>query len=408
MFKSANIKLIVDYSLVSGLIAVSAFPYFCTAQINFFFLFLFAFFIYIKRSIRFDERMLLIVGAFVVVEVLQFLIVKPFDPKMISGTFIRMFLSFFIVCITGKKFTEYFTDILYVISIIGFVFFIPSIIFPSFFNFCVSNICTFFDPPFVESGGFYETWPTIIIYCFHDCILEEFRNPGAFWEPGLYSVFINLALIFNLIKEKKIMGKKNIVLILALISTFSTAGYIAFFLLVFSFYIINQSFIRKIILSAIIIPTALSLYFSLDFLSRKVEENIDLAGTTTSSRFGSALADYTDFLGSPYIGWGRGVMRYGGKSFAFFSEDQHRNNSVTDLLATYGIFIFLLYFYCYYSSLKKICINYKFKTQFAILALMVILTLGFSQSIFLKPFFYSMLFLQYTYDTKSYKNITEL
>ena len=408
MFKSINIKLIVDYFLISGLIAVSAFPFFCTAQINFFVLFLFSFYIYIKRSIRFDPRMLLVVVAFIGVEFLQYLIIKPYDPKMIYGTFIRLFLGFFIVSITNKKFTEYFVNILYTLSVIGFIFFIPSIIFPSFFNFFISNICPFFDPPFDKSEGFYEVLPTAIIYCFHDCILDEFRNPGAFWEPGIYSVFINLALIFNLIKEKKIMGKKNIVLILALISTFSTAGYLAFFLLVFSYYIINQTFIRKIILSAIIIPLALSLYYSLDFLSRKVEENIDLAGTTTSSRFGSALADYNDFITSPYIGWGRGVMRYGGKSFAFFSGDQHRNNSVTDLLASYGIFIFILYFYSYYSSLKTLCINYKFKTQFAILALMVILTLGFSQSIFLRPFFYSILFLQYTYDTKSYKNLTAL
>ncbi|HEV7230304.1 MAG TPA: hypothetical protein VGO45_03185, partial [Bacteroidia bacterium] len=119
---------------------------------------------------------------------------------------------------------------------------------------------------------------------------------------------------------------------------------------------------------------------------------------TTSSRFGSALVDFNDFLKSPFIGWGRGVMRYGGRSFTFFSEDQHRNNSVTDVLATYGIFLFLFFFYNYYKSMKKLCLQSGFNPNFAIYALLVILTLGFSQSIFLKPFFYSILFLQFTHD----------
>lgn len=122
-----------------------------------------------------------------------------------------------------------------------------------------------------------------------------------------------------------------------------------------------------------------------------------MAGSTTSSRFGSALIDFNDFSNSPFIGWGRGSMRYGGRAFTFFSDDQHRNNSVTDILATYGIFLFLFYFYMYYSSLKALCVYNGFNTHFAFYSLIVILILGFSQSIFLKPFFYSILFLGYTH-----------
>lgn len=401
MLKSINTKRATDYFLVAGLIAVNGFPYFCTSQINFFALFILVLFIYLKRSLIFDTRALTIVFAFLIVEILQFIFIKPFDPIMISGTFIRMFLSFFIVSITGKQFTRYYIDVIYVCSIISFLFFIPSIVFPPFFNFFVSNVCPLFDPPFADQGGFYIIWPTNILYCFHDCVLAEFRNPGPFWEPGLFAVFLNLALIFSLVIEKKLWTRKNCIISLAILTTFSTAGYLAFFVLLFSFYIVNQSLVKKVVLSLIMLPVAATLYFSLDFLSAKVEENISLANTTTSSRFGSALADFKDFSSSPYIGWGRGVMRYGGKSFTFFSEEQHRNNSVTDLLATYGIFLFLFYFYNYYASLKSMCISNNFNAGFAILALLVILMLGFSQSIFLKPFFYSMLFLQYIYTNTS-------
>jgi hypothetical protein len=274
---------------------------------------------------------------------------------------------------------------------------------PGFFNYFVVHVCPFFNSPFASKDSFYIVWPTNLLFCFHECVLAEFRNPGPFWEPGLFAVFLNLALIFNLINEKKIWTRKNIVLTLALLSTFSTAGYIAFFVLLFSFYIVNQSLGKKILLSLVLLPVLLTLYFSLEFLSSKVEQNINMANTTTSSRFGSALVDITDFAKSPFIGWGRGVMRYGGREFSFFSEDQHRNNSVTDLLATYGIFIFLFYFYNYYLSLKGLCFSSGFNPQFAYYALLVILLLGFSQSIFLKPFFYSLMFLRFTHAEKRLK-----
>jgi hypothetical protein len=47
------------------------------------------------------------------------------------------------------------------------------------------------------------------------------------------------------------------------------------------------------------------------------------------------------------------------------------------------------------------CMSEGFRKSFAPYALVVILTLGFSQSIFLKPFFYSLLFLHLTYNNKA-------
>ncbi len=387
--------------MLAGLIAVSGFPFFMTDQLNFFILFLIAAFVYVKRSIVFDYRTLSVVALFLLVEILQFVFIKPFDPVMISGTLIRIFLSLFVASLLRDKFSGYYVNILYFFSIISFLFFIPSLLVPAFFNFFVSSVCPFFTPLTVDPDGFYIVWPTNILFCFHECVLTEFRNPGPFWEPGLFAVFLNLALILNLIKEKKLWTRKNTVLILALITTFSTAGYIAFFVLLISFYLVDQSMIKKILLTAILLPVLLTLYFSLEFLHTKVEENISLAGSTTSSRFGSASVDFADFTQSPWIGWGRGVMRYGGRSFAFFSEDQHRNNSVTDLLATYGIFLFLTFFYHYYQSLKALCRTSNFRTAFAGYALIVILMLGFSQSIFMKPFFYSLLFIHYTSESAS-------
>ncbi len=395
MFKILRSREATDYFMVTGLIAVSGFPYFMVAQLHFLLLFLFVCFIFLKRSIVFDSKIMAVVLFFLVVEVLQFLFIKPFEPVMIAGTFIRMFLGYFVISLTRERFAGYLVNILYVCSIISFSFFIPSILSHGFFNFFVAKVCPLFDTPFAEQTGFYTVWPTNILFCFHECVLTEYRNPGPFWEPGLFAVFLVLALLFNLIREQRAGSRVNIVLTLALISTFSTAGYLAFFVLIAAYYFVRQNVAQKALLGIILIPAVLGLYFSLDFLSTKIEQNIQMAGTTTSSRFGSALADLSDFAKSPLIGWGRGVMRFGGKTFSFFSEDQHRNNSVTDLLATYGLFLFLFFFYRYYVSLKSLCIRSGMNVNFAAYALAVVLMLGFSQSIFLKPFFYSLLFIGY-------------
>ena len=48
-----------------------------------------------------------------------------------------------------------------------------------------------------EGGGL-----NIIIYNFQTAVLLEIvgflRNCGPFWEPGMYAVFLNIALAFNL------------------------------------------------------------------------------------------------------------------------------------------------------------------------------------------------------------------
>ena len=122
----------------------------------------------------------------------------------------------------------------------------------------------------------------------------------------------------------------------------------------------------------------------------------------TSSRFGSGLADMKDFVRSPIIGWGRGAMRYGGRKFTFFTADQHRNNGLAALLASYGIVVTLVLFFNYYKSLKAMCIAHAFNSRFAGLALLVIMIMGFSQTIFQYTFFYSLMFIHLVYKKQEY------
>ena len=158
---------------------------------------------------------------FYIVDIAQVFIIKPFAPVTMMGTYFRLFAAFFIVAICGKKFMRYYSDIIYWLSIISFVFFIPSVLSEGFFNFFSRTVCPHFPPLFktYSADDFYQPELNIIIYTFHEVLRTDFRNSGPFWEPGAFVIFIIIAMIFNIIEQKQLWTKQNIILTLAVIST---------------------------------------------------------------------------------------------------------------------------------------------------------------------------------------------
>jgi hypothetical protein len=397
--KALETRDYINYLLVTGLVAVSGFPYFYRTQAFILILLLIAFFFYLKESIRFDFRVLKIIGLFFIVEMSQVLLVKPFDPILLAGTYTRLFVGFVIISLCRENFIKYYVNILYILCIISFIFFLPCFFFHGIYDFFVNSVCPHFNPPGQNIIEFYKPEPTIMFFTFDEAILE-FRNPGPFWEQGAFAIFILIAMLFNLMQEKTLWSKKNIVFTLAVVSTLSTSGVIALALLIVFFYMVTQNLVRRLIFIAIALPVMVSMYFSLEFLNSKIENNIKISGYDNSSRFGSALSDLKDFSTNPIIGWGRGAMRYGGAKFTFFSHEQHRNCGLTAVLATYGIFVFIYFFYNYYKTLKTVCIANHFNPKFAGYSFIVIWVLGFSQTVFQYPFFYSLMFVHLVYNTR--------
>lgn len=393
---------ISNYIAVFGLVAVSGLPFFFGSIYNSAILFLFVIIVFMRRHVKFNTKSLGIMAVFFVVEILQSVFIYPIEFATLMGTYLRFFLCFMVISLCGKKFTHYYVNVIYLLSIIGFVFYVPSIISHNFRNFFIDIVCPYFPALFGSDGGdsFYVAEPTIMIYTFHP-VLEEFRNSGPFWEPGAYGVFLNIALIFNIINTKNLYDKKNILFAVAIVSTLSTTGFLALFVTVASFFIASQNIAKSAFILALFLPVAIYLFLSLEFLSSKITHNMELTYDTTS-RFGSAVADWSDFSTSPIIGWGKGMMRFGGKEFTFFSEEHHRNNGLSDLLATYGIFVFIVLLYNYYKTLKVLCLANSFNKNFAILSFIVFLIMGFSQSIFQYPFFLGIMFIHLMFEKKDF------
>jgi O-antigen ligase/polysaccharide polymerase Wzy-like membrane protein len=346
---------------------------------------------FIKYKKNFNGNFLFVIVLFLLVEIFQYLLLGGFNVRTFSGTYIRLFFAYAVVTLTGYGFFKYYVRVMYIISVISLVFyffsFIPGV--QDLYGYLGSLIPN----PFV-SEGFYKGSPNIIIYTFHEVLFSSYRNSGPFWEPGGFAVFLLIALLYNHLIDKNIRSKTNLVFILSLATTLSTTGYLAFFVFIFYY---NFDLIKKNLLYALVfigmLFTSFYLYENADFLKNKIFSNIDIASETTTSRFGSALADIESFKKSPIVGLGRAGAKEGFKSSSEFTEDNHRNNGVFDLLSKYGLPLTLIYFIYIYKTFHSVNLKFKISKYYPATAFIIILLLGFSQGLFMKPFFYSFFFL---------------
>jgi hypothetical protein len=384
-------KKFSNYMLLLIIIATTANPYFFDSNEFLIVGFLISAAVFLMRGKKFDQNYVLVCGLFLLLEVLQFAGFGGFNVQTFSALFIKLTFAYFVVkCVEGNFF-EYYVQILKVICWISLGFYTLSFV-PGVYDFIYNSITPFFEPPFYKTVDFFTAQHNVIIYTFaYDCY-QTYRNPGPFWEPGIYSIFIILALLFNLVREKKVFSSTNTLFIVSILTTVSTAGYLGLFLLLMFYLISNKASRYRWLYVTAILSAAVYLFYTLPFLSAKLEQNIQMSDYT-GSRFGSLAADWALFTRSPLIGWGRGEMRYGGSSQLFFGQELHRNNGLASFLTQYGIFLPLACFYLYNTTFKYLCILNKYTTAFASAALLVMLFVSFSQVIYTRQFFLCLLFL---------------
>lgn len=108
------------------------------------------------------------------------------------------------------------------------------------------------------------------IYYYGELML---RNSGMFWEPGAFQGYICIAFVF-LIKCTDLLHKKLYggILTIALITTFSTTGYIvfAFIVIYYTLYYNKVANGAKIVLFFLIVLLSAYAFYNLDFLGSKI------------------------------------------------------------------------------------------------------------------------------------------
>lgn len=275
----------------------------------------------IKRKIQFSKNFIYLLIAFLFYFTLLTIKFQEFHPRFLGIYLTSFFIAFGAITLLRNRIFSLYHDVVYYLCIISIIFWSIQQIIPEYLSF-LFQFLSFSEP------GSINVESNIIFYTINSPEFTEgsykidfgsislFRNSGFAWEPGAFSVFINLAIFINLIITNfNIKGnRKLLILILALITTFSTTGYGIFMLLIL-FYIYNKdNTYRTLVLPFIILIFIYILY--LDFMLEKVialseqdifyliESSIIQEKKIAAQRISSFYIDLQDFFNNPFLGYG--------------------------------------------------------------------------------------------------------
>lgn len=297
----------IDYLLVFLFIAISGNPFFCYWNLaSAMLLVLFLLRIQNKNqdssslsSMIFQIRPYLI--GFSLIFILQLLFCKDINVLVQINYLIKITLGGLVYQYYKDKFRYYYLNVMTVVALVSIILY-PMVI-------------TGLSLPNIFGLGFSKstTLHTILIYNYNVEFNFE-RNAGMFWEPGCFACYlclVPLLYIDNLkqfIKNNKI---KCIILLLALISTQSTTGYLVSCILLFIAFsrtyklfgpIMGALIILSLITSAVVTDKLSKDFATIEYM--KLGEMYEYDGYNTENRLGTIFFLFPIFLLHPIIGNG--------------------------------------------------------------------------------------------------------
>ena len=191
------------------------------------------------------------------------------------------------------------------------------------------------------------------------------RNFGIFREPGVYQIFLNIAILFVLFCGEKLKRKKTklVILVLTILTTFSTAGIIITSLLLLIYCIVNLKCISiKNILSSLAFIAGLiaviflfNRYFMVfDKLFSKIGNKDDSSWFSRTSSFvvNIAVGFNNIFFGA---GWDNVKVETAKYTSLLYNMSFKFSNTNTflKLFAIHGLGVFVFYIVELYKFFKQ-------------------------------------------------------
>ena len=178
------------------------------------------------------------------------------------------------------------------------------------------------------------------------------RNAGFCHEPGAFAVALIYGLVFNSILTKSYVNLKNILFVICLLTTFSTAGYLALFIFLLNLGLKITNIYTKALVVLLLLSLSFYSFYSIDFLSDKI-------GTQYKIQANKSMESYTTgrFLGmrkSLYV-----LSKYPltGRGFNVVSQPKDRTDpeaagyGFMQYLSQVGIVMFLLTGFLFYRTI---------------------------------------------------------
>ncbi|WP_321516519.1 hypothetical protein [Marinifilum fragile] len=266
-----------------------------------------------------------------------------------------LILSFLIAKkISFQVFAKLFCQFMYIFGIISLIVFAVALLFPS--------ILTFF--PVVTNISGLESHNLFLAIVNID-EGHGVRNTGVFREPGVYMIYLNIALMISLFYSKSINKKYVIIFILCIISTLSTAGVV-----VTGGVLLSALFGGKNVFSKnekrliYLIPILLVAFIVYnegisDLVFGKLNKDSGKY-VSTLSRIASLHIPLVNFMDYPIVGSGLSQFNFDFERQAMLlygiplKADGTATNTITNKFATYGFTFGAIFMYGLFRFTKKV------------------------------------------------------
>lgn len=300
---------------------------------------------------------------------------------------------------TKETLFEKFVVLTTIIASYSIVIFVICSLFPLIKDYLVNVVCPNYPSLGVEKALQEGGGTNFVIYNFQ--IVSEYailtRNCGPFWEPGMFAVFLDLALFINLFL---IRGKKfvTVILTIALLTTLSTGGYIGGMFIISSFFFLERKHVVLSLLSVVLFIVLSYLFFTYDYMGDKlIHQMTDYQIGSDDSRFGALFTHWIIFT-EHYL-WGYiGIEGYtvdGAMSMA---------SGLLVPLSSRGIFGGVLYYIMLYKASVNYSLYYTQKKEVGIFLFVLILLLSLSQTILFSSLIFVFIFAGLTLKVNQNRN----
>ena len=383
----------VDYFLMSSIIALTGFEFFFRAiELFFYVIGPISCIVFIHRKRKFTVQFVVFLLILIAWSSVQIMLGYSSVGALIHFN-IRFVIYYLVAVSVGNNFGRIFVNIVTCISAISIVMYALINLFPGIYEFLyvislgIRSLGGGIDAELTSNPGH-----SLIIFFLP--AVQTMRNSGPFWEPGMFAVFINIALVLNVLKTRKLTDNKNIILVIASLTTLSTTSYIATILIMLYFFgVINRK--TSSIIGILVIGLCSVHFLESDFGYEKIKSNSE--NTAAYSRFGAI--NYHASIIEEYPISGRGFQS---------GEEENKMevspNGLTNLIVFFGIpfsaYLYLLLlksafrFAGCFSANRKLVAN-------AILIYLIFLLVAFSQDVTTRHFYYIL--MMYSFVGKTIK-----
>lgn len=282
-------------------------------------------------------------SAYSIVFFLQYASLPYFSTNGAINNLCRVFCGLFIVARLGSLFPLVIFNVVSIISAISLPFWLI----------------------YISTGMAFDFFPNILQ---KDIILwstrpGELRNSGPLWEPGAFAGLIAITMAINSGSLGSFLKKspaKCSIILLALISTQSTTGYVMLFMIIAFEIAIRRGTLEGIVSRLIVLILLFSLgiiaMMQLGFVGMKITNQFSSAQKNqhefSNTRFGTIRTDLHYIQKSPIYGNGfHEITRFADHPRLMALSSQNKlghPNGLFNMLASSGIPLVLLYFFLIY------------------------------------------------------------